>query len=287
MGQFSKLACFSLSLVMLTACTSKFEDRDPDSQNTAGFSVDGNLNANEDLDKKLQQLENSADKIRGLLRAFRKLQNSQENYTQIDFLLDANDQLTQAPSRKNGDKYIREGHIKAKLNGIAPGCEKIDTRLETISKGQPQPDDEVDGIKIDGLIFSVRTCRSNNEYLPVATVTFTDFKTSLDFNTDNIRKSLVDILSPVIQVNANCTLTVDAQNVLSHGECTNLSTAFLDGRLLLENVVYDRYNETRFALAAKLFDNTGTAKGKFAFSIRDDGQVINPKMEKIEPTPAN
>lgn len=116
--------------------------------------------------------------------------------------------------------------------------------------------------------------------MPVATVMFTSDRTSLEFNNDNIRKALQDLMTPVIQANTNCEITVDSQTILARAQCTNLVTKLSDSeKLIIENLVYDRSQDIRFLLAGKIYGND-VAKATINFSINSSGKV-DFKAEKL------
>lgn len=172
MGAFSKrVLVVTVGLVLpIVGCQSRFGDKDPEGQKSNGFTVEGRLKANEDLDNKLARLEDSAAKIRNLIRAFRRVQTAKQGedvYTHVDFLLDVNSELKAAPAQAENGKYIRLSKSTLNIKGLSPECQTVETRLETLSKGGTveKPIDE-NGSAIDGLVYSVRTCHSVGQFMP-------------------------------------------------------------------------------------------------------------------------
>src|SRR5690606_18839879 len=91
----------ALQIAALTACESRFQDKDADALDaSAAFSIEDRLSANDDLDRKLARIEDAAVRVRRLIQTFRRFQDptaAGDNYTQLDFLLDLNEQLRKSP----------------------------------------------------------------------------------------------------------------------------------------------------------------------------------------------
>lgn len=268
------LVVSSLFVWSAFGCTNKFEDKTPDSDPNNSYIVSDQMNSEASLDTALNRIDESARRIRKLIQSFKKIQSPQygtDTYTQIDFMLDLNEELKKAPADSNQGGYVREGSINLNLKGLSDECKVIKTRLETLSHGKKMTTPW--GESVDGLIYSVQTCNSGNQYMPVAQVTFIGDDSEFTYNNANIAKALQDTLVPSIEAGANCKIKVDSQTIVGHVTCTNLSTRLSESEnLIIDNLVYDVDQEKPFVLAAQIYENM-VAKAKISFSVDQQGKV--------------
>ncbi len=271
-------------ILLIAGCQSKFNDKAPDGSGAAsGFTLENRMKANEELDRKLAKLEASADKVRKLIKQFRKIQQptgGQDVYTHLDFMLDMNQQFKNSPVEAKDNKWVKYGKLKLNIKGLTPECAIVDTKVETLTSvmGEVQTDDL--GQITDGLIYSIKTCKSKM-FTQVVSVDITESRVSLSFNNENLRQSLEDTVLPAIREATKCAIETSQKDVLGRVDCANLSSKIsATETLAIDSLIYDRSEDLRLLLKGR-FMMGEVQKGTIYFAIGRDGK---PDL-RVEKTP--
>jgi len=286
MGLFLRtIIVISAPLLALTACESRFNDKAPATlPKSEGFSAESRLKANDELDAKLAKLESSADKIRKLIRQFRRVQAAkigEDTYTQLDFMLDVNQELRKSPIENKGGKWIKYGKMKLNIKGLSPECALVESKVETTSSILNPPDASEESLPEvrDAMVLSIKTCKSP-EFTDIAKFEFTGKKTVLNFNNVNLRKALEETVIPAVTETTSCDIQTDNTDVLGRVSCANLSTKLsATENLLIDTLTYDRFDAIRFLFQGRFMAGE-QQKGTIHFAINREGK---PEL-KIETT---
>lgn len=261
----------SVQLLALLACQSKFNDKEPSSAGgSTGFTIESRIKANEDLDKKLARVEDVSEKIRRLIQSFRKIQalsSSGDAYTHIDFMLDINEEFANSPIEMHDDKWVKYGKIELKINGLSEECRVVQTKVETynLSQLQNKPDS-------DGLVYSVKTCDTNGQYLSILNIKFSETNISLNFENKTIKKVLSDTLFPAIEVGTGCEIDTNIDTVLSQISCKNLSAKLTTSeKIIFKDLVFDVNGEDRVKIVGEIYENE-KLKAKLNFTVDKSGK---------------
>jgi hypothetical protein len=269
-------AIVALIAVIAIACTSKFGDTDPDAENTENFKVENRLLANQDLDSKLNRIEQGINRIREVLNNYRQINKAMKGedvYTQIDFLMDIDNALKNAPAERPAGDQSPEGFIKITrlelpIKSLSPECRFIDAKMETSLRAT-----SVDATSAPtNLTLSVRTCKTNGEFRRILGVTISDSSTALTFDNEGMRESFESMLLPALEVASNCTIDVSPEShVLRSVVCENVVAKLSDSEnLVFKKLGYSPAESRPFHAEGGLTEN---GKLKLPFCLDFDAQL--------------
>jgi hypothetical protein len=262
MGRFPRtILVAAVTVCALNACQSKFSDKDPAPGGQVGFTAEGRIAANEEIDKKLSKLENYTERVRQLLRALRRVEKARLNqdvYTQIDFMMDMNSELKKTAAEQKDGGWVKYSSMKLNVKGVSEDCRNVQTMLRA--------DDA-------NLYYGLKTCRTGDRFLEVLEVNLADNKVGMKFNNENIQKVLQDTIVPAINAETNCEITTDAKQIVLRTSCTKLTTKLsVSESLVINSVTYDRLSDIRLDLDGEILEN-GVNKGVVKFTVPANGKT--------------
>lgn len=238
------------AITVLTACESRFTDKTPDNSGP-GITFES-LRASEDLDERLARIESTTTILSKIVRDFRRIQKAQSGqdmYTQLDFMFDLNKELKGAPAVKEGNQYVKYGRMEMRIPGISPECKMIETKLSTFYSGFNEAGTS------DGLSYSVKTCKTNGQFVDVLAMIITPWGSDVRFNNEGIKSAFLNIFEPTVQLNSQCKLQIK-EGRLESATCENVSARVsASENILFEKFKYSSSDELRFLATGTVTEN--------------------------------
>lgn len=278
---FRKLVFFALCVVFASACNSKFVETSPGSIKINGQNLDQRLQQKQDIDLRINTIEKAADKIKRIIEIVSRVLNSEARifYTPIDFVLDMNTELkTKIPENLN-DTLVRKAVVTLPDSVATKECKLVYTMLRDhkISKLNSSSNNEVKGTR---LIYSVKTCTTNDEYKDILAVDVIDSSLELSVNQDNLKLALNELVATTLQEKLKCNLVKDEKDIVEEIGCSNLEIKLSDVETAnVEYVIYKNSGDVRFESRATILKN-GLEKAQSLIKLYDNGN-LETSLENI------
>lgn len=296
----------SLSLVLATACESRFVESSPDEVKIEGLPLTERIGVNALLDERLNKVQRGVERVRRILDLFHRVQKAgsdAQSYTMLDFLLDANQELkTQIPEIVAGPtptekKILRRATLTLPLAHLTPECQTVDTVLES---SVIQDSNKPGFVLGDRLVYTWKICGSDSftsaieAELVNGTLSFrllgrNNLESLIEFNRQAIDRHIENEVSKLknqLMESAICEFKSDAKGVVEEAKCRNFDVKLSNRETAL--VQYMNFNvngEIRFEYSALLMEG-GKVKGKSSAQVDKDGRVDFDLSKSSEPVKA-
>ncbi len=253
-----------LSVMALLACHSKFSEPSPEEVKMGGMKLDDRFVHKAKMDSRIEQIQESTEKIKRLLEILRRAKNQNPEevlgaYTPIDLVIDLNNELKKRIPQEYKGKMRRYGKIDLPQGLVSEGCLSIDTILET----QAVPGNEEH--KVDLITYYLKTCTAA-DYLPIAEVLWEQNSFNLNVKNENLEKLFVDLFKHEVS-RGSCTVnTGDNSNIISV-TCRNMETVLNKyEHAIITDMSYFEDREIAFLVNADIY-NSQTNKRKAGLKI--------------------
>jgi hypothetical protein len=213
------------ALNVFVACESKFVESSPSAVDQDGSSVQERMKNKTSLDSRINEIDQTASKIKNIVDLFRKIKNpkaGEDNYTPIDFMLELNGKLKEKmPSKCEAPSdetcFFRKSSFEMPIKELSENCRKVDALLESKSMESTEtaetiwaaeefwgPQIETKTVKTDKFTYSLKTCNTDEKYMDVMEVFITEGRVKLEVNNKNLEKLFTQMILSDELKTTNC-----------------------------------------------------------------------------------
>lgn len=191
---FSLFLTVGFSIVTAVGCQSRSVEVSPKEVPSPALSPEDRASQKTRVDRGLALLQHLLEANNEIISALRGLFGipNESEATPIDLLLAVNQKLQGVFPEIFANGLVQEANVELAFQGIDPSCQTVAVQLLS----QPSKGDAGDiESESDDLIYSFRTCKSDDKFIPV--VTFRHVGSALGFaiNEDNLHKAFSGLIS--------------------------------------------------------------------------------------------
>jgi hypothetical protein len=268
-----KLAIASFLLfTSVIGCKSKFSEASPNAVEAKGLTLQERMASKARIDTRLNEVKDAAAKIKNLIQMFREIQNPSANeqvYTPMDFLIDANAELKNRIPENRADKSIRLAEISLPIDILSENCRRVTTSLESEFNL-----DDTGAYLSELLIFSLKTCASDGEFLDVIQTEWISNNTlNVNINTKNIETSFKDILTSEPLATSDCQITQGANKDILAVACRQFDVKLTPSETArFHHLNYSKKDDIVLDALADIYENQ-KMKATTTLKIYANGEV--------------
>jgi hypothetical protein len=272
-----KLAIFATFILSYNvACKSKSQESSPDQVNSQGLTLQERLAQKAEIDKQIVDVSQSISQLKNVIKKFKQLKNAQENdqlYTPLDFLLDINDALKKKVPENKKDKKIRYADFTLPEGFVAENCRTVSTSLES-----EEELDDSGAFVSEKAIYSVKSCTTGENFLPVAEASWIGKQVRIKFNNANFDSSVGQIPHSLSLPDSKCKAEKDDDQNIYKIECRDIEVATSSAeKAKFTDITF--YPSKKHRPAGNILESHaviyehGNAKADILFEIANDGHV--------------
>jgi hypothetical protein len=254
-----------------------------------GHTLDQRLTEKARLDSRIDDVQKSADKLKKIFDLFKKIQspNSEDaTYTPVDFLIDLDSTLKEKIPENRQDHLVRQASVKIPIKSLSEECKQADALLESDFIYDQDVPDRVIG---DRLIYSLKTCGANSQFLPIINATWVGSGFSLSFDNHNLETLFKNSLTAQLSGGSSCKIKLDDKKIVSSINCENFNVVLSPTEIaLVKSLAFNNSGDVRFEVSASIFDSkTGRKKADPSFRFMSNGRVDSDPLNAPAAAPAS
>jgi hypothetical protein len=273
------------ALALGMGCQSRFEESSPASVKMKGLPLAERLSQKEKIDARISEVQRVAEKIKLFIEMFKKVKKpstTEDAYTPIDFLIDANKELqTKIPDNQNEkkgrQKLVRRARVIVPVNGLSEDCRVIDTLLESspiYEDGTDQsenPDAKPVG---ERLTYSVRTCGTKEQFLVAMEAEWIGDTLEFRLVNKNLDAIFRNLISEEALKNSVCKVSQGQKKIVETIRCSDFGVRLTQSEAAwFQSMTFSNSGEIRFEASAAIFEN-GRHKADGEIKIPARGKPI-------------
>lgn len=273
---------FFLSLAVI-GCESKFSESSPDTVKIEGVSLEERISQKNKVDAKIDEIQNSVNKIRNVIEIFRKIKSPIPNrdvYTPIDFLVDLNNELkARIPENQKG-KLARHTSFDIPVESLSEACRHVDVVLE-----ESEIYDGVDAEKVaigQSLTYSLKTCGSKDQYLEAIVADWIDSTLELKLISKNLEVIFNEILTKELK-NSICKIKQDKRRIIDTVTCEDFYVRLSGSEKAYVNAMtFSSSGDILYETIFELYENKDS-KGSFQLRVPRSGKPEEIQLDFEKP----